>query len=137
MIRYSLLFLSLLVLPGCSLWRSDTKSDKTAQRDTVVKETVVVAGTSEWNNTKTTYREETTKDVAHAEQTKEHSSPAAEGLLAGLSGGVTGNPLIDLILAYVTGKVGLGAAQMAGGAAVAHIRRRKPKTEKKDDSNAG
>lgn len=127
------LVLTCLLLPGCDLFRSEKTADSTRDRTTVTKETTVVKGAGEWDHTTTVYREEVSKDVAHSEQTRTTSAPAADSILSLLETGTTGSPLLTLIIAYVTGKVGLGAAKMGGAAVANHIRKTKP--AKKDPPN--
>lgn len=124
------LFISLFALSGCgAFWRTEVKTDSHVQKETVTKETEVVKGAGEWDHTVTRYKEEISKETAGSEQSREHSSPAAAGLISLLdSAGLSSNPILALILSVFGGKLALSGAN-AVSAAGTHVvsKMKKPK----------
>ncbi len=96
---------ALYLLAGCETSRSDTVRDANTDRTTVVKETKIrqgVDGGQPVDVKETTYREEVSKEIAHSEQNRTTSIPAAEafgGLISAIPS--TGNPVIDWAIPLV------------------------------------
>lgn len=115
---------ALYFLTGCETTRADTTRDAQTDRKTVVKETRIREGTDPFKET--VYREEVSKEVAHSEQARVVSLPAAEGLGSILGGLSTGNPILDVIIAMISASLGgKGLAKVADQV-----------TKKKDKTNA-